>query len=181
MPVEKLSILTTPTVANSPRRETIYSANVLNEDVFAGLEKSSDNSKPETEPVQKKKKGGCKAALNAGACKTCIAPMKKTVRMCAAPMKNCVKPCKTGKKDLVPTPRLGNEWKAYGAAKRVAFISAETLKMLWFMFSLYVLFQLVVAFSTASDYDPESFYPIRLGLRLWDRTIDNTSGLNWLC
>merc|ERR1719456_571675 len=174
MPVEKLSILTTPTVANSPRRETIYSANVLNEDVFAGLEKASDNSKPETKPVEKKKKGGCKAALNAGACKTCIAPMKKTVRMCAAPMKKCVKPCKTVRKALVPTPRLGDEWKAYGAAKKATSISVDTLKMLWFIVSLYVLFQLVVAFLTASDYEPESFYPIRLGFRLWDRTIDST-------
>merc|ERR1712167_217043 len=94
-----------------------------------------------------------------------------------APMKKCVAPCKPGKTDLIPTPRLGNEWKAYGAAKKVAQVSAETLKMLWFIFSLYILVQLVVAFATSSDYDPESFYPIRLGLKLWDRTVDNT-GLN---
>merc|ERR1712167_278110 len=54
-----------PTVANSPRRETIFSTNVLTDDVFATLPAAT---RPRANSAPKTRKGGCRAALRKTKC-----------------------------------------------------------------------------------------------------------------
>merc|ERR1711964_97674 len=131
----------------------------------------------------KKRKPSCLGALHV--CKTpkcavfkrltkpCVAPLK----LCAAPLKKCATTCNPSKKSLVPTPRLGAEWKATGT--RVVTGLTQTAKLIWFLISFYILAQIVIALVSTSDYDSESFYPIRLGFRFW-QTQKQEAG-DWLC
>merc|ERR1712098_181067 len=174
--------------AGSPRRQTLAISNASRRTserpaIHPALVASEETT--QVEPTLKRrnlKRGSCMSVF-CKAPKACVTTSKKSIRFCGAPLKKCATVCKP--KPLVPTPRIGAEWQFTGMGDNVKLAAqhvATGAKIIWFLFSVYILIHIVVGFMTTRDYDPESFYPVKLGFSFWEKKADDgMECLDWFC
>merc|ERR1712098_282237 len=125
---------------------------------------------------KKKSKGGCKGVLHVMSkpLKLCSVPMKKASKLCLAPINLCQTGSKPRKNALVPTPRLESEIDKNSLSMAAYYRAVQKAKLLWFIFRILI----VIALAASYDYDPESLYPVRLGLKFWHAEPEEGS-LDW--